>query len=178
MSDLKENFHVDFYKELYVREVERVIHVQQRFQWSISIWILLLAGIVYVFNKSENFKTDMYSVYVPLVISALFILVSMALILIGLYFTEIKHIPSAGLNKERYLKIKEHYESLDQNEYNVNQGNIEEEFKRTLEKNYIRATDDMMVSNERRIKLSHYANITMGISGFFLLVAFLIKLFI
>ena len=161
---------------MYAKEVERVVNVSSRLQWSISVWIVLFGGIVYVFNRYEKMEAVIECFYVTLSLSAILSLLSIFLILWGLYDTKIKHIPPAGHFKNRYLKIKEHYENLDQNEYKINQNTIEEEFERTLEETYILATDDIMVKNEKRIKFSHYANISMMASGLFLLITFALML--
>ena len=116
-------------------------------------------------------------VYVTLSISAAFILISMSLILWGLYSTKIKHTPPASVYKKRYIKIKEYFESLDSKVYKIDQNTIEEKFERTLEENYISTTDDIMENNEKRIRFSFYANINMGLSGFFLLITFIKILF-
>lgn len=172
MNNLKEKTHLDLYKEMYAKEVERVVNVTSRLQWSISVWIVLLGGIIYVFNRYGKMETVIDYFYVPLSLSTICSLVSMSLIFWGLYDTRMKHIPPAGYFKERYLEIKDHYEKLDQNEYKINQNIIEEEFERTLEESYILATDDIMAKNEKRIEFSHYANILMMASGVFLLLTF------
>jgi len=157
---------------MYAKEVERVIHVTSRLQWSISVWIVLFGGIVYVFNRYGKMKTVIDYFYVPLSIAAICSLISMFLILWGLYDTKIKHIPPSSHFKNRYIEIKDYYEILDQNEYKINQNTIEEEFERTLEESYISATDDIMKKNDKRIVYSHWANIAMMVSGAFLLITF------
>lgn len=157
---------------MYAKEVERVAHVTSRLQWSISVWIILFGGIIYVFNRYGSMKAVINYFYVPLSMAALCSLVSMILILWGLYDTKIKHIPPASHFKKLYLEIKDHYEKLDQNEYNINQNTIEEEFERKSEIVYISTTDDIMEKNDKRIVYSHWANIFMMISGAFLLCTF------
>lgn len=172
LNILKEKNHLDMYKEMYAKEVERVANVTSRLQWSISIWILLFGGMIYVLNKYGEMKTDINYFYTPLSLAAICSLISMVLIIRGLYDTKMKHIPPAGHFKILYLELKDHYEKLDQDEYNINQNTLEEEFERKVEVVYILATDDIMGKNEQRILYSYWANISMMASGAFLLITF------
>ncbi|WP_147804743.1 hypothetical protein [Alkalicoccus halolimnae] len=172
MINMNKKSHLEMYKEMHAKEVERISYVTSRVQWSISIWIVLFGGLLYAYNSFDTVKGYESFYYISISIATICSLISIIIIFIGLYNTKIQNLPRPTNLKNYYKKLEEYYENLDIDKYDFHEDSLEEAFEKGLEKIYVDSADNILIKNDKRIAYSHWANIFMMIFGIFLLITF------
>ena len=101
---------VEFYKDLYFKEMERKEIVNSRFQWAISIWVLLIGALLFCLTNYHKVIDGLEIIFLVLIgISLIFIIRATIFLVTYLWGNQFEYVPSATSFEERYIEIHEHY---------------------------------------------------------------------
>lgn len=158
----------EFYKELYHVELERKEQINTRLQWIVSIWILLIGGILFCLNNYYKVP-DYFNELFILIISSCFFTLAYATFFIAkyLYGKTFEYAPSTKEFEYEYEQLRIYYEP-----YPSYHHLIDEQFTKNSIKIYMDCATQIRKVNNGNLKSLLISSRWLLISALFLFLGF------
>lgn len=147
---------LEFFKELYYKELESKELLANRFTTNLTIVTFLIGGLLFcIKNVNDLESSKIYFIF--LIFALLSSLIDVAIIVLLLNHIrgkEYAFLPSPQKLQERYKELELHYQSYP----SVTQDDIENAFKKDLYEYYVEIGNHNFIVNDTRIKLLNTVN--------------------
>lgn len=160
---------LEFFKELYYKELERKENVNNRFNWTIGIFIILIGANIYCLNMMFELDEVQWAMILLYSCTTICMLIAAVFLAIPLWAKKVSHLPLASDLNNHYSNLRSHY---------ANQANIdvlvEEAFNNYLADIYITCAESNTKISDDKMKMTSLGNVAMIISLLFLLLTFVV----
>lgn len=163
----------EFYKELYHVELERKEQINTRLQWIVSIWILLIGGILFCLNNYYKVPDYLNGLFL-IIITGCFLTLAYATLFIAkyLYGKTFEYAPSTKEFEYEYEQLHIYYEP-----YPSYHHLIDEEFTKNSIKIYMDCATQIRKVNNGNLKSLLISSRWLLISALFLFLGFSMMIF-
>ncbi|MCZ2259856.1 hypothetical protein [Sporosarcina sp. G11-34] len=159
----------EFFKELYYRELERKEHVNNRFNWTVGIFIIFIGANIYCLNLMLKLNEIQWAMKLLYGCTTLGMFAASIFLAIPLWAKKVSHLPLASQLNNHYSNLRNHYA----NEENIDKL-VNEAFNNYLVDIYIPCTESNTNLSDEKMKMTSLGNVAMIISLVFLLLTYVV----